>query len=42
MVARRAGAAGMGDLGERDQEVQISSYKISEIWGCEVQYREYS
>lgn len=43
MVAR---SCGVGERkwvkqGEREQEVQISSYKINKSQGCGVQHREY-
>ena len=35
MVA--GGRMRLGEMGEGSQEVQISNYKISEAWGCNVQ-----
>ena len=32
----------MGEMGEGGQEAQISSYKISKSWGCNVQHGDYS
>lgn len=36
MVARDEGGWRVGKKSERDQEVQISSYKISKSWECNV------
>ena len=33
---------GDGQMGERDQEVQTSSYKIHKSCGCNVQHGDYS
>ena len=35
------GVGGM-QMGEGDQKVQISSYKINKPWGCNVQHGDYS
>ena len=32
----------MGELGEGGQKVQTSTYKINKLWGCNVQYADYS
>ena len=29
-------------MGEGDQEVQISGYKVNKLWGCNIQQGEYS
>ena len=39
---RGVGGGKMGKISEGDQEAQMSSYKISQSWGCNVQNREYS
>ena len=30
-----------GEMGERDQKIHISSYKMNESWGYNVQYGDY-
>ena len=32
----------MGEMGEKGQKVEISSYKMSKSWGCNVQHGDYS
>lgn len=41
MVARDRGL-GVEEMGEVDQKVQTSSYKISKFRGCSVQHGDYS
>ena len=42
MVARGEGGKHVGKIGEGDQEVKTSSYKINKSWGCNAQHREHS
>ena len=43
MPEARIGEAGRGwGVGEGDQKVQTSSYKINKSWGCNVQYGDYT
>ena len=42
MVARAGGKGWIGEIGEGDQKVQTSSYKINQSYGCNEQLREYS
>ena len=35
-------AGGGGEMDERSQKVQTSSYKINKPWGCDIQQGEYS
>ena len=42
LVVFRGGEQSMGKMGDRGQKVQISSYKISKLWGCNVQHGDYS
>lgn len=35
-------ARGVGGMGEGDQKVQTSSYKINKVWGWNVQHGDYS
>ena len=34
--------AGAGEMGEGDQRVQTSSFKLNEFWGCNVQHGDYT
>ena len=42
VVAREEGSWVVGKMGEGDQEVQSSSYKIHKSWGSNVQHMRYS
>ena len=40
VVARVEGGWGRSEMGEGDQEIQTSRYKINKSWGCNVQHEE--
>lgn len=40
MVTRREGW-GMGDMGERDEKVQTSTYNINKSWEYSIQHADY-
>ena len=40
-INRWSWVVGGSKIGEQDEEVQISSYKINKSWGCHIQHKEY-
>ena len=42
VVAREKSGVEMSEMDEGGQNVQTSSYKISKLWGCNVQHGDYS
>ena len=41
-MPEEGGGRGMGEIDERDEEVQNTSYRINKSQGYNVQHREYS
>ena len=42
LLVARGGESVVGEMDEKSQKVQSSSYKINKSWGCNVQHADYS
>ena len=42
MVARGEGGVGLSKMGEREKEIQDSSYRMSKSWEQKAEHKEYN